>query len=330
MGTEFPSNVGTSGQRAFSAGGDALAFHLGAPSQNRVVWVDRAGVEQQTVYDRPVDFITFPRLAPDGRRIAVVVYRQNATGNVWILDPARNGETPMTREGDNQAGVWSRSGRELAILSFAAGGQSAVLRADPERPQSARVWKAVPGLSNVDSWMVGDRGVLLSASGAETAGDIWELSDSGELRAVIATRATEHSAEASPDGRWLAYVSDVGGREDVYVAPISGKGNPWKVSIAGGNDPRWRPDGRELFYIAPGGRLQAVPITPGSTFTAGAPQTLFSARFDASGNRAYDVAKDGRRFLVNLSKASPASPIVVILGLNEEIRTRTARLAAGQ
>ena len=201
----------------------------------------------------------------------------------------------MTQEGDNQAAVWSRSGRELAILSFALNGESSVLRADSERPQSARVWKAVPGLANVVSWTVGDHSVLLDAIGAETASDILELRDSGELRPLIATRATELSPEASPDGRWLAYVSDVGGREDVYVAPISGQGNPWKVSTAGGNEPRWRPDGRELFYIAPGGRMQAVPITPGSTFTAGAAQTLFSARFDASGNRAYDVAKDGRR-----------------------------------
>ncbi len=327
MRLEFPSNVGTSGQRAFSAGGDALAVHLGAPSQNRLVWVDRVGVEQQTVYDRPVDFITYPRLAPDGRRIALCIYRQNSMGNIWILDPARNGETPMTREADNQVAVWSRSGRELAILSFAAGGQSTVLRADLEKPQSARVWKVVPGVANVVSWTVGDHSVLLDAIGVDTASDIFELSESGELRPLIATRATEHSPEASPDGRWLAYVSDVGGREDVYVAPISGQGNPWKISTAGGNEPRWRPDGRELFYIAPGGRMQAVPITPGSTFTAGAAQTLFSARFDASGNRAYDVAKDGRRFLVNLSKSSPNAPIVVILGLGEEIRTLAARLS---
>jgi hypothetical protein len=330
LGPEFPSNVGTSGQRAFSAGGDALAFHLGAPSQNRLVWTDRAGVEQEAVYDRPGDWIFYPRLAPDGRRVALVVYRPNETGNIWVLDPARSGETPMTREGDNQAAVWSRSGRELAILTFAKDGESAVLRADSEKPQSARLWKAVPGLSNVDSWEAGDHGVLLSVIGADTGSDIWELSDSGEMRAVIATPATEHSGEASPDGRWLAYVSDIGGREDVYVAPISGQESPWKVSTDGGYDPRWRPDGRELFFIAPGGRLQAVATTLGSTFAAGAAQTLFSAHFDASANRAYDVAKDGRRFLVNLSKASPGSPIEVILGLGEEIRTRGARLATAR
>ena len=330
LGTEFPSNVGTSGQRAFSSGGDALTFHLGAPSQNRMLWVDRKGVEQQVVYDRPADWIFYPRIAPDGRRIALTVYKPNESGSIWVLDPARNGETPMTREGDNQGAVWSRSGRELAILNFTAGGEATVLRAESEKAQSARVWKVVPGLSNVDSWAAGDRGVLLSVIGADTGSDIWELSDAGELRSIIATRATEHSPEASPDGRWLAYVSDVGGREDVYVAPLAGAGTPWKISTAGGNEPKWRPDGKELFYIAPGGRMQAVPITPGATFTAGAQQTLFSARFDASGNRSYDVTADGRRFIVNISKSSPGSPIVVILGLGEEIRTRMTRQSTEQ
>jgi len=325
LGPEFPSNIGTSGQRAFSTGGDALAFHLGAPSRNRLVWVDRKGIEQQAVYDRPADWIFYPRLAPDGRRVALSVYRPNALGSIWVLDPARNGETPMTREGDNQTSIWSRSGRELAIMHFAPGGDGSVFRADPEKAQSARLWKVVPGLANIDSWSVGDRGVLLCVVGAETASDIYELTDSGELRPVIATRATEHTAETSPDGRWIAYVSDVGGREDVYVAPFSGEGNPWKVSIQGGYEPKWRPDGKELFYLAPGGRLHAVPVTPGPTFEAGEPQALFAARFDTSGNRTYDVSRDGQRFLINLSKASPASPIVVILGLSENIRSRAAR-----
>jgi WD40-like Beta Propeller Repeat len=183
----------------------------------------------------------------------------------------------------------------------------------------------VPGLANIDSWSVGDRGVLLSAVGTETASDIFELTDSGELRAVIATRANEHTPEASPDGRWIAYVSDIGGHEDVYVAPLSGAGNPWKVSTQGGYEPRWRPDGKELFYLAPGGRLHAVPLTPGPAFNAGEPQVLFAARLDTSGNRTYDVSRDGQRFLVNLAKASPGAPIVVILGLSEDIRSRMAR-----
>jgi eukaryotic-like serine/threonine-protein kinase len=327
---EFPANLGTSGQRAFSTGGDALAFHLGAASRNRLVWLDRKGVERDVVYDRPADWIFYPRLAPDGRRIAVGVYRPNTLGNIWILDPTRNGETPMTREGDSQSGTWSHSGRDLAILNFGSGGDVNVLRADSDKAQSARLWKTVAGLANLDSWTADDRGVLLSVVRTETSSDIFELSDSGELRPVVATRANEHSAEPSPDGRWLAYVSDVGGREDVYVAPMSGQGNPWKVSTAGGSEPRWRHDGRELFYIAPGGRLHSVSVNPGATFSAGPPQALFSARFDTSGNPVYDVANDGQRFLVNLSKSSPGSPIVIILGLEEEIRARAARQSSGQ
>jgi serine/threonine protein kinase/Tol biopolymer transport system component len=330
LGPEFPSNTGTSGQRSFTVAGDSLVFHLGAPSQNRVVWVDRKGAEQQVVYDRAADWVFNPRVAPDGRRIALAIYRPNSLGAIWVLDPARRGETPLTTEGDNQGVIWSRSGRELAILHYAAGGDASVLRADPEKPQSARLWKIVPGLFNVDSWGPNDRSVLLTVSGTETASDIFELTDAGELRPVLATRAAEHSPALSPDGRWLAYVSDVGGREDVYVAPASGQGSTWKVSTAGGNEPLWRSDGRELFYMAPGGRLQAVAVTLGSDFVAGPPQALFSGRFDSSGNRVYDVSSDGKRFLVNLNKSSPGSPIVVLLGLDEEIRARSARQSAGR
>jgi Tol biopolymer transport system component len=238
----------------------------------------------------------------------------------------------MTRDGDgdSQTATWSRSGRELAILNFGAAGDGNVLRADPEKAQSARLWKAVPGIVNIDSWTVHDKSILISVARAETSSDIFEMSESGELRPLIATRATEHSAEASPDGRFVAYVSNVGGKEDVYVAPISGQGNPWKVSTAGGNEPRWRSDGRELFYLAPGGRIHAVTVKEGPTFSGSPPQPLFSARLDTSGNRSYDVGIDGQRFLVNLSKSSPASPIVVILGLEEEIKARAARLSSGQ
>jgi len=330
LGPEFPSNVGTSGQRAISVAADTLAYQLGAPSSNRTVWVDRKGVEQEVVYDRKGDWVFTPRVSRDGRRIALNVYKPNTLGAVWVLEPSRRSETPIATEGDSQVIEWSRSGRELAIVNFSTGGEAAVLRAEADKPQSARLWKAIPGLFNVDCWGVDDRSVLVTVGGQDSSYDVFELTEAGELRPVLATRAAEYSPELSPDGRWLAYVSDVSGRGEVYVAPFSGQGNPWKISTAGGGEPRWRPDGKELFYLAPGGRLQAVAVTLGATFEAGAPQTLFSARFDTSGNEAYDASADGQRFLVNLSKSSPGAPINVILGLDEEIKARAARQSAGR
>jgi len=147
LGPEFPSNVGTSGQRAFSAGGNALAFHLGAPSENRLVWMDRAGVERQAVYDRPADWIFYPRLAPDGRRIALVVYRQNETGNIWVLDPARNGEVESAgpkRAASRDREVRSRDqGLALAVKAGIADGRSEEFQPEDTGPAAERARQMV-------------------------------------------------------------------------------------------------------------------------------------------------------------------------------------------
>lgn len=159
--------------------------------------------------------------------------------------------------------------------------------------------------------------------GAETRTDLWRLDTSpgAEPQPLLVTPAAEHSAEISPDGKWL-YVSDVTGREEIYVQRSGSGSSPWKVSADGGNDPRWRADGRELFYVAPGGRLHVVPTTTGETFTAGTAQLLFTVRMDESAYRQYDVTANGRRFVVNLSRTTADSPIVVVVGWAEEIQRR--------
>lgn len=97
------------------------------------------------------------------------------------------------------------------------------------------------------------------------------------------------------------------------------------MSSDGGNDPRWRADGRELFYLSAGGRFHAVPTTLGETFTAGPPKLLFSVPIDEFSNRQYDVSPDGRRFVVTLRKVTFDSPIVVIMGIGEEIKRLLAK-----
>ncbi len=105
---------------------------------------------------------------------------------------------------------------------------------------------------------------------------------------------------------------------------------PWRVSTDGANDPRWRADGRELFFVAPGARFFAAETTLGTTFSAGPPQKLFTLPLDETGSRQYDVSPDGRRLLVNLGKTSPDEPIVVILGWAKEIEKRLRTGTAAQ
>ena len=140
---------------------------------------------------------------------------------------------------------------------------------------------------------------------------------------VMQTPFDETAGQFSPDGRWVAYQSNESRPVQIYVRPFPGPGGPWQVSTAGGSQPRWRPDGKELFYVAPDGRLMAVPIAVGAdpTLEAGAPVPLFRTRLASGASIAssgcskpqYAVAPDGR-FLMNMTvEEATASPITVVL-----------------
>ncbi|MCM2257254.1 MAG: protein kinase [Vicinamibacteria bacterium] len=322
VGIEMPSNLGTSGHRGLAAGAGHLAYHTGSTSSVRVAWFGRDGSEGTSVYDKGY-WLFGPRLDPTGRRVALSVYRPGSQGEIWLVDPERNTELRLTQRDDTSMALWSRSGRELALMNQSPQ-RNAVYRVEADRPETLELWRAVPGLVSVDSWLPADRGLLFTSIGATTRADIWRLDRAPDAlpQPVLATSAAEHSAELSPDGRWLAYVSDETGREEIYVRRLDGAGSPWKVSSGGANDPRWRADGRELFFVAPGGRLHAVATTLGETFSAAPPQLLFTQRLDESGNRQYDVSPDGRRFVINVQKATEETPIVLVLGWADEIRQR--------
>ena len=131
----------------------------------------------------------------------------------------------------------------------------------------------------------------------------------------------------SPDGHWVAYASDESGRAEIYVRPFPGPGGQWQVSTAGGKDPRWRPDGTALYYIAPDSRLMAAPIaSSGTVLQPGLPTALFQPRIAFGGTvvvgtrQQYDVAPDGR-FLINVNAdESTAAPITVITNWNPEAK----------
>ena len=132
------------------------------------------------------------------------------------------------------------------------------------------------------------------------------------------TEFDERHGQFSPDGRWIAYRSNESGRYEIYVRSFSGPDGQWQISTAGGIAPRWRHDGKELYYIAPDGKLMAVPIRgQGTTLEPGTPVALFQTRIVGGGTypnrQQYDVASDGR-FLINVSTDdATASPITLLL-----------------
>ena len=162
------------------------------------------------------------------------------------------------------------------------------------------------------SWSPDDRFILYS-SGA----DMWVLPLTGDRKPFpfAQTPFNEAQGRFSPDGHWIAYVSNEAGRNDVYVAPFQGPGGKSRVSTAGGTGPRWRRDGKELFYIAPNNKLMAVTLTAtGNRLEIGAPQPLFDLQPRNVTQDYYDVSPDGQRFLVNTTDEQlGAAPITLVV-----------------
>lgn len=158
----------------------------------------------------------------------------------------------------------------------------------------------------------------------KTQRDIWITSVKDRKREpFLITQATEGAARFSPDGRWIAYVSDESGRPEIYVQPYPGPGGKWQISIDGGIEPAWNPNGRELFYRT-GRRMMAVAVSTQPTFSAGRPAAIFEGDYLASGfpltGVTYDVTRDGQRFLMVKQNAASAGPINVVVNWFEELR----------
>jgi Tol biopolymer transport system component len=128
------------------------------------------------------------------------------------------------------------------------------------------------------------------------------------------TSFSESVATFSPDSRWVAYASDESGRNEVYVAPFPGPGGKWQVSADGGSWPRWRRDGREIFYMAPDNRLMVAAVEgQGSGFQISAVQALFETRARINQRAMYDVTPDGQRFLINTIVEQAVQPITLVV-----------------
>lgn len=160
-----------------------------------------------------------------------------------------------------------------------------------------------------------------------TGRDIWLLPVEGERKPYpfLQTQFNESAPRFSPDGRWLAYVSDESGRFEVYVQSFPGPGGKWQISTDGGSEPVWNPNGRELFYRV-GNKMMAVDIMTETFFTVGKPKVLFEGWYEKSTvSRAnYDVAPDGQRFLMVKpgEQEQPPTQINVVLNWFEELKRR--------
>jgi Tol biopolymer transport system component len=310
---------------AFSISPTTLAHRAGGPVRRQLVWVDRAGHVTGTVGQPDDDLLAAPELAPGGRRIAVDRAVQR-NFDIYINEIAEGRQTKFTFDPANEAGaVWSPDASRIVFNSSRNGNQDLFEKvasgASDEQPLLVTPQDKAPC-----DWSPDGRFLLYASHDPTTGSDLWALS-TGDRKSfpVVRTNADEREGQFSPpDGRWVAYVSNATGIDEVYIQAFPGPGSKWQVSTNGGVDPRWGRDGRELFYVAPDGKLMAVAIhvdADGRALNPGPPIALFQTRLATGANISmgfltrpqYAVASDGR-FLMNVTVDDNApSPISIVL-----------------
>jgi serine/threonine-protein kinase len=292
-------------------------------AQRRLVWVSRNGKEQPLA--APPQAYDFPQLSPDGRRVAVEIGPQ-----IWLYDLARDTLTRLTFEGGLNANpTWTPDSKRIAFQSNKEGVPGKVFwqLADGSGGLE-RLTSGGPGLQVPRSWSPDGQVLAFQENHPTTQRDIWVLPLSDrKAQPFLRTPFTEGAANFSPDGRWLAYISDESGRPETYVQPYPGPGGKWQISTEGGTEPVWSRNGRELFYRS-GNKMMAVETTTQSGFSAGKPRMLFEGQYLTSvfpqPGVAYDVSPDGQRFLMvkETETGRSTAQIIVVLNWLEELKQR--------
>ena len=313
---------------AISDEGTLVYVSRAAGSGNTLVWVDRQGHEQPL--DAPPRPYNYPRLSPDGTRVALDVAGP-PDRDIWIWDLNRKTYERFTLDpAGNPIVEWSRDGRRLAFGSERFGvtnmfWQSADGSGEPELLlKSERLQMPLA--------FTPDGRLLFSADVAGRGRDIHALSLDGSHRVerIVYSEANDLTADVSPDGRWLVYDSDESGQFEVYVRPYpkAYSGGRWQISSTGGRQPMWSHDGREIFYRDFDGDLYAASVNLNPTFKPGPvarvfPNAGYAGGGARGGGRTYDVSHDGRRFLMikmDAGQAATVPSVVVVLNWFEELK----------
>ena len=309
---DIEASADSGGLSAVSASGTVVYAPRG--EAGHLVWVDREGRVENAAAD-PGRF-RFPRLDPNGHRVVVATTTLQARGELRLIDFDRGGNTRLTI-GDYQ--IWTPDGEALTAINVPA---LAITMIPVGQPLDTTVLDGAG--SNVPGGWSGDgRLHVYYKIDPVTNRDIWVVSRDGNAEPFLVTPANERTPRFSPDGRFIVYVSDESGRDEIYVRNYPGGEQRATISTGGGREPVWSPVGSEIFYRN-GQQMLAVAITPGERLEVGAPQLLFEGRFTfhPSGLPNYDVAPDGQRFLM-LTDNSPTE-LRVIENFGEMIEERLA------
>jgi serine/threonine protein kinase len=314
----------------FSASSNGILVYRAGIGDRRVTLINRRGEVLGTTGE-PGDYPTLA-FSPDGTR-AVVSRGEGAEGVrhliLWLHDFGRGTNTPLTfSSSTNVSPVWSPDGRRIIFASNRTG----VFNLYQKDASGVKDEEPLPKSSDPQipsSWSSNGRFLLYSAQDPKTQYDLWVLPLEGDRKPMsfLRTEFNEVDGHFSPDLHWVAYQSDESGSNEIYVRIFSTNsgassqtGGKWQVSVGGGMGPRWRSDGKELYYLAPDGKVMVVEVTPGTVFQPGKPKSLFQAPSNLESYLgiplpSWDVASDGNRFLL-MTPAPGAKQVPFTVVLN--------------
>ena len=304
------------GNRGFSVSTNGRLVFLSAPkTETQLTWVDRSG--------RPVGIVGAPGfsggnldVSPDGQQLAFSKpgHPAEPQNDIWLMELATGRATHLT---DDHAGdydpTWSPDGKYIVFNSARLGGSSLFLRASDGSGVDvplAKFEKSEANSFTVASWSRADV-LIFNVLNKNGDMDLWTLSMSGDRtrRVFVSSKQSELNGTFSPDGRWVAYQSNASNRYEIVVRPFPNKDPARTISRDGGKYPRWRGDGKELFFVSPAGTMMAVGFDATNGVSQGEPQPLFPTQIRVGDNRPYAVDKNGRFLL----KIGPDPQLVVVM-----------------